>query len=333
MTQPININNTNKINIDDSDQAIKDNNTVRNKCMPYLKSNLFMESKQNFFKCQEDKKCAPNKKYDGTCFTLSSLLKIAISYNNYLKNNKLGDNYIKKEIVIDDKLTNTDLKKSLLEQLTNRLKNVCNDQVCWIKLEFIRILDNYEISKNTFRPNINKTRFVWITNQNINELFSQYESIYPDFKFLGIAPYDFHKVSYPLINHYDIDYLLSNGFTKYGVIFNNDTHEGKGTHWTSYFCDITNCKVYFFDSAGKKPKPRFHKYIQNIAKTIEKKYNKKVECVYNNIRHQFNKSECGMYSIYFILCMLKGKNINTVINKRIGDIILNAKRDDYFTFE
>ena len=121
-----------------------------------------------------DNKCAPSKKYiDNSCFTLESLKEIAINYNKNSKNNKKID---------VDNLS----KKELVEELNNKLSNVCSEQTCWLKLDFVKKIDNEEIHNNTFRPIGPKKKYEWLNTLHINEVIDQYHSLYSDFIFLGL---------------------------------------------------------------------------------------------------------------------------------------------------
>ena len=110
-------------------------------------------------------------------------------------------------------------------------------------------------------------------------------------------------------------------------------------------------QIYYFDSYGSKPKKRIRKFVNRILKYLyQKKYNKKldinnllqninnntqnieknfdVDC--NNIRHQFGGSECGVYSINFILRLLKGETFKTICNNITTDNQVNKCRNVYF---
>jgi len=90
----------------------------------------------------------------------------------------------------------------------------------------------------------------------------------------------------------------------------------------------------------------------SISNNIDFNYynNKNIDINFANIRHQYANSECGVYSIYFILNMLLDDNNfynnfyydklddkNDVISgkktfKRIDDNVVNKCRDEYFNF-
>jgi len=51
---------------------------------------------------------------------------------------------------------------------------------------------------------------------------------------------------------------------------------------------------------------------------------------YNDIRHQSMNTECGVYSIYFIDCLLAGDSFRSFTKKLIKDNEMNKKRKIYF---
>ena len=87
---------------------------------------------------ERNKKCAPSKKYqDGSCFTFDSLKKIANAYN------------AKSNISIE--LENIE-KHTLVKELEKKLKDNCDNQVCWIRQDFVKKINSEEIQTGTFKP-------------------------------------------------------------------------------------------------------------------------------------------------------------------------------------
>ena len=80
-----------------------------------------------------DEKCAPSKKFkDGSCFSLKSLQIIAENYNKSAK----------------EKISISDNKEKLVETLEKKLQDKCNDQTCWLRLDFVKAIENPEIFQN-----------------------------------------------------------------------------------------------------------------------------------------------------------------------------------------
>jgi hypothetical protein len=293
-------------------------------------------------------KCAPSKKYtDGSCFTLESLKKIATNYN---KNNS-------------DKIKITNDKKNLVDQLDNKLSKTCSSQTCWLKLDVVKQLDDEEINEKTFRPEGPKKKYQWLSTTNINDVINQYHDVYPEFLFLGAVPSDFEDLPILGISNLNFDNLMKENKTKLGMVINLDTSKNSGSHWVALYTDLKEGKIYFFDSYGKIPIKRIRKFITKITNYLYENKNKKpinagsllsdinkiddqdkkekylkmfknnfkdFDIRYNKTRHQFDNSECGVYSINFILRLVKGESFDDITKNITLDEKMNSCRLVYF---
>ena len=74
---------------------------------------------------------------------------------------------------------------------------------------------------------------------------------------------------------------------------------------------------------NQKKQMRISKYINRFAKKKVIKQGKRIgmdfKFIKNKKRHQFKESECGMYCLYVIIELLKGKNFKEMIKTRIND--------------
>jgi hypothetical protein len=68
--------------------------------------------------------------------------------------------------------------------------------------------------------------------------------------------------------------------------------------------------------------PNKPNYIEQKIKTIK----------FNQNRHQFKNSECGVYSINFILRLLKGETFENICSNITTDDQVNKCREVYFRF-
>ena len=297
----------------------------------------------------EDLKCAPSKKFsEESCFTLESLIRMANAYNAKVNQNKFQGNLIQ--------IKNE--KKHLVLELTDRLKDICDDQICWLKQDFIRELNDLDAQENTFRPEGPQGRFTWLNTTNIEEIMHQYESKYNNFKFFGAVPIDFDDLPAYGIRKLNFDKLISSGKSKIGFVFNLDEHWQSGSHWVALFADLNKDEIYYFDSYGIRPEKRIRKLVNRIAKWCYNRHiinsmndsssiteqsfmhpknqnyiEKKINTIkYNKIRHQFKNSECGVYSINFILRLLKGETFNYICDNITSDDKVNKCREIYFRF-
>jgi hypothetical protein len=300
-----------------------------------------MSSKSVFIPKNEYIKCAPSKKFtDGSCYTIESLIKITNAYNNHVDNDPT-------KII---KINNS--KKYLIHELTKRIVECDNDQLCWLNIKWIKKLDDPEINNNTFRPKGPQGRFKWLSTTNINEIMEQYEHLYTDFKFLGAVPYDFEDIPQLHISDINFDNLYETK-KKLGMVINLDEHWKRGSHWVALYTDLEKDRIYFFDSYGIEPKKKISLFVKKIAlwcynnhhggsvndteslfmKSSKKnKYEQKMNIYFNKTRHQYKDSECGVYSVNFILRLLNGETFNHICNIITNDDDINECRKTYFRF-
>ena len=299
-----------------------------------------------------DKKCAPGKNYDdGSCFTYEALQEIA---NNYNKKNKQK---------IDINLNKVDL----VQELNKRLSDKCDEQTCWLRLDIAKALDE-DIKENTFRPIGPSKKYDWLSTTHINDVIFQYQSEYSDFIFLGAVPLDFDSLPVLGIKNINFDELINDGKTKLGLVINQDEHWKSGSHWVGLFIDFNKNGIYYFDSVGSPPLKLTKKFITRVAKYMySRKYKEELpvnnvlkifkslknipkdkldnfmngkkyltnlvndfDIRFNNIQHQFDNSECGVYSINFIINLVEGKDFDEIINNIKKDDVMNQNRKIFF---
>ena len=289
-----------------------------------------------------DEKCAPTKKYeDGSCILLKDIIDMANKWNNKNKNNKI--------IISDDKM-------AMIKQFEKFLSNKCSDQACWIRLDFVKQIENYDLLNNTFRPPGPVGKYEWLSTTDIDNVINQYQSKYDDFLFLGAVPYDFESLKMLGIHNLNFKKLEKSGKNKIGMVINLDEHYKSGSHWVGLYTNLKENQIYYFDSVGVKPKKRIKKFINKITKYLyNKSFNKNLDINslynvkyrnnnpneiskllnnfdirYNNIQHQFKDSECGVYSIHFITRLVDGESFTNIINNVIKDDKMNNFRKNYF---
>jgi hypothetical protein len=287
-----------------------------------------------------DEKCAPSKSYkDGSCFSLKSLKKIAESYN--LKNPN-------KKILISDN------KNKLVNELENRLKDKCNDQTCWLRMDFVTAIKDEEIEENTFRPEGPKNKTEWLSTTDINNVVSQYQEKFKSFLFLGAVPADFQDLEILGISNLNFNDLIKDNKHEIGMVINLDESWKSGSHWVGFYANLKKNQVYYFDSFGKKPYKRTRKFVNKILKFLYKnKYNKEIkinkliknlkggsskkiddlqpfDIKYNTIQHQFSSSECGVYSINFVVRLVSGESFKDITENITKDPQMNECRATYF---
>jgi hypothetical protein len=270
-------------------------------------------NKRKIGKSRTLKKMNCNPKIEGktissdSCLTPDVLVKITDEFNKYHKDDPIiFSNYI-----------------DLWHKLKHRLNN-CKKEDCW--LEQITDIDlRNKIDKMSFAPDKppewKKNPRTWLSNFDIMKVLRQYEEIKFQgklkFKLLGPTPIDFDSrpkdmkgecVWEEICNFNLKDYLIKEK-TKIGIVFNLDKHTEGGSHWVSLFIDLEDKFIFYFDSNGDK----IPKQIDVLVKRIIKQGSQLEEPInfifHENypLEHQKENTECGMYSIFFIIAMLTNK--------------------------
>jgi len=220
------------------------------------------------------------------------------------------------------------------------LRKECKNEWCWTQQNFVKQIHDKEIN-TTFKPkkprkwNTNKTE--WLSTIDIENVIKQYEKKYQNFRFIGAVPIDFdstYGLGQCIINELckiNLQKLLLSKIFHIGIVFNLDKHNEDGSHWVSMFIDLKRNGIYYFDSYGEKEPTEVKTLAERLLKQAKEMGKENMEYRVNDIRHQYKNSECGIYSINFIVEMLKGTKYEDYINTKINDNDMNSKRDFYFS--
>jgi len=204
--------------------------------------------------------------------------------------------------------------------LTQYNSPVCNSEkeTCWLRQDFVKNSVAKQIMDFSFAPQAplewTKNPNEWLSSVEIENVMNQYEKAYKCFKFIGPSPIDFDKningtcVWNELCN-FSLSRLIAEGKNKIGIIFNTDPHNKPGQHWISMFINIRRGQIYFFDSVGAKVPNEIMILVERIAKQ-GLSLNKPIKMTFDQnypTEHQYGNTECGIYSLFFIVHMLEDK--------------------------
>ena len=271
-------------------------------------------------------KCSPTSDKGYTCYQSESLMKMKERWNKRHP---------------DDKIANTDAR-GVWSALRHKLADVCDSEKCWLQQDFMEGgLDN-TLKHYTFAPDQPKTwkknPDEWLTSTEMIKVMKQYERKYKCFEFIGPSPIDFDKhllygeCVWDQLCNFSLSKLMKRGKTKIGVIFNTDPHWKEGSHWISLFINMRAKKpyIYFFDSNGDPEPPEVRKFMTRVVQQA-KAMGIEMEQGVNEVEHQATDSECGMYSLFFIIQnLIDGISIKDFGTKRIPDATVAKLRSIYF---
>jgi len=305
------------------------------------KSQKHRRTKKNVTRSFQPLNCSPivNGKTEiaGSCFTAPALYQLKEYYNKHHPSTPI--------------LSKT--PSQLWHDFRTRFFS-CKREDCWLKE-----IDNAELRENLekflFAPSQpvewKKKPNEWLSNFDIFEVLHQYELTHSTFKAIGPTPIDFDsrpkdesgKCVWEELCTFQLNNYLEKGKTKLGMVFNLDKHDERGSHWVSLFVDLEDWFLFYLDSAGN----RIPKEIRALVKRIQRQGMSLSPPLkfkfYENypLEHQLGNTECGMYSLYFIITMLTGETegrtfrtarekIEFFKKKRVPDKYVSKYRKIYF---
>ena len=271
----------------------------------------------------------------GTCLTNDALHKLKVAYNKENPSTKIASTGPRQ------------IWKDLKIRMTK-----CTREDCWLSV-ITDARQREELDEQLFAPDMPKEwkhkPNTWLSNYDIIAVLKQYEESHKNFKMIGPTPIDFDakpsdrggKCVWQELCTFSLKHCLDEGKTKIGMIFNLDKHDQGGSHWVSLFLDLDESFMFFLDSAGETTPSEVKVLVDRIVeqgKGIGKTFK-----VYENhpLEHQLGNTECGVYSLFFIITMLtgevEGKKLSTLqdkvqffLKKRIPDKYVHKYRKVYF---
>jgi len=267
------------------------------------KKNSKIETYQKHYEKLIKLQCSPSsKKKEYSCLSDNAIFKLRDLWNSRHPDSRIETNDV----------------KEIWEKMKVNMQNVCNKESCWLKQNFVNGKLNNELTES-FAPvspqEWKKNPNEWLSSIDIINVMKQYEKAYKCFDFIGPSPIDFdtHKMYgecvWEELCHFDLKKEIANGKNKIGVIFNLDPHYKGGSHWVSLFINIRKSTIFYFDSAGNKIPNQIMKFVkkvivqgQGLKTPIQFKFDQNYP-----VEHQYGNTECGIYSIFFIVHMLEDK--------------------------
>jgi Ulp1 protease family, C-terminal catalytic domain len=174
----------------------------------------------------------------------------------------------------------------------------------------------------------------FLSNSHVDNILQQWQALVE-----GFFAYNFNMLNYAkyswrnnaVNNNPDTlatvnltDLVGSKGFTTAGCIINSDVYQGPGKHWMSLVVDARGPKrwtVEFFNSSGNSPAPEWVNWLVKSRGQLEE-ISKGIPVEIVNViglRQQYSKSECGVYSLFYIWGRLRGVPPEVFLKTHIPD--------------
>ncbi len=172
----------------------------------------------------------------------------------------------------------------------------------------------------------------WLMTGDFERVLRQYEQAYPEFAFLGASPIDFEKpfgnsCVWPEMCKFTLRKAAEQGKTKIGLVFNEDYHYQKGSHWICAFLNIPKKVFYFIDSVGNPIPKEVKDFAKRLSEESEELYGDKIKLVVSTMPHQRGNNQCGMYCLFFIISLLtETATYEELMRERIPDGAMHELR-------
>jgi len=303
--------------------------TMKNKKTRTNKKKYSVKNKIKYGAGYKKINCSPkpkNKLNDFSCYTNDSLINLRDHWNARHPDVKIE----------------TNSPKEIHKQLSEYLKDICNNEACWLKQKdaFGQLESDLADSfAPESPPEWKKNPNEWLSSVDIMKVMKQYEKAYKHFDFMGPTPINFDsrklygECVWEELCKFDIQKLIKKGKTKIGIIFNTDPDNKPGQHWISMFIDVKKKIIFFFDSTGDEVPPEVMELVKRVKQqglTLKKPIHFRFDSN-KGIEHQYGNTEGGIYSIYFIVHMLENKNTEYYIKTHIlKDEYMEKFRKIYF---
>lgn len=279
----------------------------------------------------DEGRCAPiaqgNFKKYRTCYSPDDVKTLARMYNSFVQP--------------QERLDLSQPPKSLYTALRQRVSECKNEHEACL-LHHLRAKAKTQAPPNLteqlmkkFRPKMpsswKKNNREWLNTYNIYHVMMQYEDACPEFEFLGVFPVDFaqHSTDGTCIIRkmctFTLADFLSRGKKHFGMVINLDRHDQSGSHWVALYASFDpkhNFNMVYYDSGGKEPPEPVKVFMRDVKNEVKELLffrDTEFKTYYNQVPYQKKNTECGMFSMVFIIACLENKNKRVHCVRRLLD--------------
>jgi hypothetical protein len=175
-------------------------------------------------------------------------------------------------------------------------------------------------------------------NFNINMVLTQLHLLEPTFKNFDCELMDFYNNPNSALgksldkNSELISGIKSGEILTFGTVPNTLLASGDTTkvgHWVALFGDFRGKKftIEYYNSSGSNAPAKYFAWMESLSKLISEETNCECQAInVSNISSQKGPSECGIYSIHYIICRLLGIPYKKFREHKISDNDVNKLR-------
>jgi len=163
-----------------------------------------------------------------------------------------------------------------------------------------------------FKPKGPSNSTQLLDNFNIDDTLSRFEILGKElfgkkFYHVKFQMIDFMEIGSDLAN-INLLKLINDGYDCMGVIINTDVHTGGGKHWFALYCDLSSnpITIEHFNSSGNPARESVIEWTTKQAEKLRASGKQVFEILAGSKTVQKSNTECGMWSIIYILWRLTG---------------------------
>lgn len=161
-----------------------------------------------------------------------------------------------------------------------------------------------------------------LNNYNIDNTLKQWKLKFPKFYAYNFNMRDFKREQDTLATVDVYNDIYKKNYDVAACVINSDVYSGSGIHWMALLCDFRNPKLFtveFFNSSGQMPSQEFNAWLYDTKNNMLEA-GKPIEVVkVCNVKQQNSRTECGVYSLYYIWARLNNIPYTFFQSHRIED--------------
>lgn len=265
--------------------------------------------------------CAPgHNSTNYSCYTKKQLVQLM---NQLIQHHPISQKW--------KHLNHMNLYNLLKEQIQSNYQ--ITDESKWLELPFVKPILDQELNQKTFRPEMpnewNSDIHTWLNSDDISRVMGQYQQKFPDFLFFGPVASDCPEEFHCELTDFSCKKMLLAGKQRIGIIFNLDKHNQSGSHWVALWISILEQTIEYYDSYAIRPPKLIHQFMKRIQQQANTD-GIVFQIMWNKIRHQYGGSECGVFSMFFIVQRLHDKSFEDICNQKPTDELMNQLRLHFY---
>ena len=222
-----------------------------------------------------------------------------------------------------------------IQWLEHRFPSCKKNHRCLLQQPFIKKQQStQELVQQVFLPKGPSHSEEWLNTTHINTVMNQIAEKHENTLYAGTYPSNLEDFGLGDLNFGD---LQKEGYHRVAMVVNTDPSWKSGQHWVALWTDFQKGHVYYWDSVGNWPPPPMLRFMSRCVEYMVERDNthphhieKKYDIHYNTHEIQKENSQCGVYCVYTLTQLMKGRPYRDIIKEARTDKEMAFCRDFYW---